>query len=257
MVLGALLQPGLSSAEEWQPLKSPPAGWTWIALIPEDSMRGVYHDSVSGAFVEVDIGGERQIGSWAEAVRSDGTAELRSGWTEKGVPYEVVTSEDARDTIAAVLGKLGGDTPSDKVADSDYQLLPPPECPLFAVSYHVTDSGSKEPNIVWNFSAATCSDSQTTRVRGLLSAGVELREDPLAATAHLRGRHDAGALHRLKVGATLHDVLTEVGQPFDCWRWGSDGLVIAYVAQSTDDLVQLRFDSQQDLVAVLGDPADR
>jgi hypothetical protein len=229
ILLGVLL----SGDNRWEPFESTPPAWTWVALPPTDSVRGVYHDSLSGAFVQVDIveasGGEPSF----DVAGGGATPRREHGALSANVTYDLATYPDARAAIGHILGR----TPKAPARD-----LPPDGCSLLAATFHI-EQGTTRPRSA-HFWSATCDALQRERVRRLLLTRRNFR--PLEWP-----RQDRGLPQELDVqkGDKLRDILARKGWPFDCWRAGMSGVVLVFPLTEYR-AAELRFDRTQRLVEI-------
>lgn len=227
----------------WEPLVTPPVGWTWVALPSEDSIRGVYHDSVSGAFVEVDIGRRTRVGSWRETARHDASVHHSRGVTESGIPYDLVTAEDARGVVARSEGRMTGDT----AGDTDDPNVPV-GCSLIAVTFPEANAPLGE-GPVSNFWSATCNNSQKERARQLLLGRSSLRP-PMQQPIEQGPAKPRRRLNLLEKGLALREVLKQNGWPYECRRNATDGIILLMPLPlgAADRMTELTFDRGQHLL---------
>jgi hypothetical protein len=228
----------LAGAGGWEPLNSPPSGWTWVALPGEHSTRGVYHDSVSGAYVCIDIGPRSIVGSWLSTTRHDKSVTWSRGTTANGRPYDLATAKDANAVVARTEPRT---TENAKERSDDPNF--PRRCSLLAVIF-ATESGNSDDPEVATFYSATCSTLQRQRVRSLLL------ERPSVNTAAEWTPPAGDPPTRLRTGTTLRQLLAANGQPYDCRRSGSEGLVLSFGSGKPTGLVEFTFDRDQKLTSV-------
>jgi hypothetical protein len=234
LMMSAIVAPSFAG-----PIGNLPSGWVYLQRTQIDSMRGLYHDAISGALVQFDIGPARIVGDGASS-SPRGTASR--GRTGNGVPYVLATGKDAKAEALAEVGKDFKEATKD-----EYDVLPPEGCSLVAVSFEPTPQKGAEYRR--NFWSDICDERQSTRVRELLLGAPTLSPNPEDDTLVGSARLSVKDVDALVTGASLRDILAKHGQPFDSWRWTKEGVVVVYGLDDGVGSIKLRFDRKQRLVS--------
>lgn len=226
------------SAASWQPLSSSPPDWAWVSLPGEHTVRGVYHDSHSGAFVCVEIGRRSYVRSWREVSHHDDTVNWSQGTTTNGLQYEVATAEDAGEVIRRSDSRMTGGVSTEEGLNPNF----PRGCALLAVTFPIGPAEAEELEVA-HFYSATCSEEQRQRVRALL-----LERPSLRSIEWIPPANEPPAT--VEQGMSLRDLLASNGHPYDCRRSGSEGLILSYPSGQVTGVIDFGFDGAQRLVSV-------
>jgi hypothetical protein len=212
-------------APEAQPLKDLPSGWTYLRRQGVDTWPGAYHDRISGAFVEFDLGTGIFTG-WL----SETAAQKQRLQCDDGQLGEV------RFRRCRLPGQVCGSQQG--AAAARYRLV---------VNFH-TNSG---PWTLWSFAANLCDGLQAKRVEELLFEKNRLWLESLdeARTDHVRYLSDRD-LTDTKPGMDWREISDRLGPPAESERDAPDGFRVLYwIGGPETKQVWLVFDRGQKLVS--------
>lgn len=222
-----------TSADTVYPLTTAPEGWIYLEKDFIDTFPGAYHDSVSGAFVRVEVALVPHVISWSEhQARSRGAVVTRA--ETDGVPYFM----ERRKHISA-----------DEQAK--YRTKLEEGCEQIAI--HFLPKGSEGPS--WHLRGEACTPTQEERMlalmRGMASTvknwpdGVRPPSGRLVTPQELAG---------IAPGMNWERVRARLGPPAQAEKSAADGFVVTYDVESvrrSDDLrVTLAFGKDHMLVRV-------
>lgn len=209
------------------PLQRLPMGWTYLPNPGVDLWRGVYHDSISGAYVTFggDYRGRLDLSPPPERrLWGSDTSDVVTQGVVGGVPYELVRAQHPRARELEYIERT-----SPELEPQHYEkTLPPPGCsPLLRVTFLPNSS-----DYVWWFTATVCDDQQEFRVEELLLGELRLRLSKVGPDLDrgnfLPERRTIARFEDVAIGAKVDDVILALGPLASVSRVGTDGFLLEY-----------------------------
>lgn len=168
-------------------------GWIFLERESTDTFLGTFHDKISGAFVELEIGMQGLLSQYAPTAASAHHAVLHKG-ENSGWQYSMVQVQQI------------GSKSVDQICTSREELKPT----IFIASY------SKDDPILhtWNLEAVVCSSLQQERISSFLLKDRQWWTAP-EARGETPGAITKEQLNQIPVGTIWENVRRKIGSPFD------------------------------------------